>query len=278
MNNIGGANIELWDRKDGFYYDVLHHDDGRNVPLKVRSMVGLIPLFAVETLDPVVVNSLPGFKRRMQWFIENRPELSDHIESESTDDGPRRFLSLVNRNRLKDVLSYMLDEKEFLSPYGIRALSSFHREHPYVLKVNGSEYRVDYEPAESSTGLFGGNSNWRGPIWFPVNYLLIESLQKFHFFYGDSFKIDCPTGSGNRVNLWQIAGEMSQRLMRIFLQDEHGHRPVFGGTEKFQNDPHFRDLIPFHEYFHGDNGAGIGASHQTGWTALIAKLIQQYGE
>jgi hypothetical protein len=278
MNNIGGANIELWDRKDGFYYDVLHHDDGRNFPLKVRSMVGLIPLFAVETLDPAVVDSLPGFKRRMQWFIENRPALSDHIESESTDDGLRRFLSLVNRNRLKEVLRYMLDEKEFLSPYGIRALSSFHREHPYVLKVNGSEYRVDYEPAESSTGLFGGNSNWRGPIWFPVNYLLIESLQKFHFFYGDSFKIDCPTGSGNRLNLWEIAGEMSQRLMRIFLKDEQGRRPVFGGTEKFQNDSHFRDLIPFYEYFHGDNGAGIGASHQTGWTALIAKLIQQYGE
>ncbi|HWH76422.1 MAG TPA: hypothetical protein VNT76_03585, partial [Candidatus Binatus sp.] len=278
MNNIGGANIELWDRQDGFYYDVLHHDDGRNFPLKVRSMVGLIPLFAVETLDPVVVNSLPGFKRRMQWFIENRPELGDHIESESTDDGPRRFLSLVNRSRLTQVLRYMLDENEFLSPYGIRALSRFHREHPYVLKVNGSEYRVDYEPAESSTGLFGGNSNWRGPIWFPLNYLLIESLQKFHFFFGDNFKIACPTGSENHVNLWQIAGEISQRMTRIFLRDEHGRRPVFGGTEKFQTDPHFRDLIPFHEYFHGDNGAGIGASHQTGWTALIAKLIQQYGE
>jgi hypothetical protein len=278
MNNLGGAKIKLWDRKDGFYYDVIHHDDGRNFPLKVRSMVGLIPLFAVETLDPATVDALPGFKRRMQWFIENRPELGEYIETESTDDGPRRFLSLVNRHRLKQVLGYMLDEKEFLSPYGIRALSRFHRDQPYILKVNGSEYRVDYEPAESSSGLFGGNSNWRGPIWFPVNYLLIESLQKFHFFLGENYRIECPTGSGNKVNLWDIAGEISQRLTRIFLQDKQGRRPVFGGTEKFHNDPHWRDYIPFHEYFHGDNGAGIGASHQTGWTALIAKLIQQYGE
>jgi hypothetical protein len=277
MNNLGGAKIELWDRKDGFFYDVLHHDDGRNFPLKVRSMVGLIPLFAVETLDPGTVDSLPGFKRRMQWFIENRPELGEYIETESTDDGPRRFLSLVNRHRLKQVLGYMLDENEFFSPYGIRALSRFHRDRPYILKVNGDEYRVDYEPAESSTGLFGGNSNWRGPIWFPVNYLLIESLQKFHFFLGDQYKIECPSGSGNRLSLWEIAGEISQRLARIFLRDQSGRRPVFGGTEKFQTDPHWRDLIPFHEYFHGDNGAGIGASHQTGWTALVAKLIQQYG-
>jgi hypothetical protein len=278
MNNLGGERIELWDTKDGFYYDVLHMPDGRQVPLKVRSMVGLIPLFAVETLDPEVVDRLPGFKRRMQWFIENRPALGDHIETESTENGLRRFLSLVNRPRLKRVLSYMLDEKEFLSPYGIRALSRYHLDHPYTLAVNGMDYRVDYEPAESSTGLFGGNSNWRGPVWFPVNYLLIESLQKFHFFLGDNYKIEYPTGSGANLNLWQIAGEISQRLTRIFLSDEHGRRPVFGGTEKFQKDPHWRDLIPFHEYFHGDNGAGIGASHQTGWTALVAKLIQQYGE
>jgi hypothetical protein len=278
MNNLGGASIELWDAKDGFYYDVLHLSDGRRMPLRVRSMVGLIPLFAVETLDPEVVDRLPGFKRRMQWFIENRPALSEHIETESTEDGPRRFLSLVNRQRLKQVLRYMLDEKEFLSPYGIRALSRYHLDHPYSLPVNGMNYRVDYEPAESSTGLFGGNSNWRGPIWFPVNYLLIESLQKFHFFLGDHYKVEFPTGSGKSLDLWQVAGEISQRLTRIFLRDEHGRRPVFGGTEKFQQDPLWRDLIPFHEYFHGDNGAGIGASHQTGWTALVAKLIQQYGE
>jgi Mannosylglycerate hydrolase MGH1-like glycoside hydrolase domain len=278
MNNLGGENIALWDAKDGFYYDVLHMSDGRRFPLKVRSMVGLIPLFAVETLDPTVVDGLPGFKRRMQWFIENRPKLGENIEMQSTDDGPRRFLSLVNRHRLKRVLGYMLDESEFLSPYGIRAISRYHLDHPYTMPVNGMEYRVDYEPAESSTGLFGGNSNWRGPIWFPVNYLLIESLQKFHFFLGDNYKIECPTGSGHSANLWEIAGEISQRLTRIFLQDANGRRAVFGGTEKFQTDPHWRDLIPFHEYFHGDNGAGIGASHQTGWTALVAKLIQQYGE
>jgi hypothetical protein len=278
MNNLGGAAIELWDAKDGFYYDVLHLSDGRRMPLRVRSMVGLIPLFAVETLDPEVVDRLPGFKRRMQWFIENRPALGEHIEIESTEDGPRRFLSLVNRQRLKQVLRYMLDEQEFLSPHGIRALSRYHLDHPYSLPVNGMNYRVDYEPAESSSGLFGGNSNWRGPIWFPLNYLLIESLQKFHFFLGDHYKVEFPTGSGTSLDLWQIAGEISERLTRIFLRDERGRRPVFGGAEKFQQDPLWRDLIPFYEYFHGDNGAGIGASHQTGWTALVAKLIQQYGQ
>jgi hypothetical protein len=278
MNNLGGESIELWDARDGFYYDVLHTSDGRRLPLRVRSMVGLIPLFAVETLDAKIVDRLPGFKRRMQWFIENRPALADHVETDSTDAGPRRFLSLVNRHRLKRVLGYMLDEREFLSPYGIRALSRYHLDHPYNLPVNGMNYRVDYEPAESTTGLFGGNSNWRGPIWFPVNYLLIESLQKFHFFLGDNYKVEYPTGSGRHLNLWQIAGEISQRLTGIFLRDEKGRRPVFGGTEKFQRDAHWRDLIPFHEYFHGDNGAGIGASHQTGWTALVAKLIQQYGD
>jgi hypothetical protein len=277
MNNLGGECIELWDPRDGFYYDVLHLSDGRRIPLKVRSMVGLIPLFAVETLNSEIVDRLPGFKRRMQWFIENRPSLSEHIETETTESGPRRFLSLVNRQRLRQVLRYMLDENEFLSEYGIRALSRRHLEQPYSIPVNGMNYRVDYEPAESSTGLFGGNSNWRGPIWFPVNFLLIESLQKFHFFLGDHYKVEFPTGSGKTLDLWQIAGEISQRLTRIFLRDEIGRRPVFGGTEKFQQDPLWRDLISFHEYFHGDNGAGIGASHQTGWTALVAKLIQQYG-
>jgi hypothetical protein len=278
MNNLAGAGIELWNGKDGFYYDVLNMTDGQRLPMKVRSMVGLIPLYAVETLDPAIVDGLPGFKRRMQWFIENRPELSEHIESQSTDEGPRRFLSLVSRHRLKRVLQYMLDENEFLSPYGIRALSQYHRDHPYTLKVDGLDYRVDYEPAESSTGLFGGNSNWRGPIWFPVNFLLIESLQKFYFFLGDSYKVECPTRSGQTANLWQVAGEISQRLTRIFSRDQEGRRPVFGSTEKFQTDPYWRDLIPFYECFNGDNGAGLGSSHQTGWTALVAKLIQQYGE
>jgi len=278
MNNLGGENIELWNNEDGFFYDVLSLPNGERRPLKVRSMVGLIPLFGVETLDPELMDKLPGFKRRMQWFIENRPELSEHIEAEATDDGPRRFLALVNRHRLKRVLRYMLDENEFLSPYGIRALSRYHADHPYKVAVNGTEYRVDYEPAESRTDLFGGNSNWRGPVWFPVNFLLVESLQKFHYFLGNSYKVECPTGSGNQADLWQVAGEISQRLTRIFARNENGRRPVFGGTEKFQSDPHWRDLIPFYEYFHGDNGAGIGASHQTGWTALVAKLIQQYGE
>jgi hypothetical protein len=277
MNNIGEEGIELWNPEDGFYYDVLHLPGGRHFPLKVRSMVGLIPLFASETLDSEVVDRLPGFKRRMQWFIENRPELADHIETETTAElRVQRFLSLVNRKRLRLVLRVMLDENEFLSPYGIRALSRFHREHPYVLSVNGGQHRVDYEPAESRSGLFGGNSNWRGPIWFPVNFLLIESLQKFHFYLGDGFKVEFPTGSGKMMTLWDVAGEISHRLTRIFLRGPDGKRPVFGGTEKFQNDPHWRDFIPFHEYFHGDNGAGIGASHQTGWTALVAKLIQQY--
>ena len=278
MNDLGGERIELWDEQDGFYYDVLQLPDGRRSHMKVRSMVGLIPLFAVETLNPVIVDRLPGFKRRLQWFIENRPALSDHIEIQATDDGPRRFLSLVNRHRLKRVLHTMLDEKEFLSPYGIRALSRYHLECPYRFPVDGMEYRVGYEPAESSTGLFGGNSNWRGPIWFPVNFLLIESLQKFHYFLGDNYKVEIPTGSGQMMSLWNVAGEISQRLTHIFLRAENNRRPVFGGMEKFHSDPLWRDLIPFHECFHGDNGAGIGASHQTGWTALVAKLIQQYGD
>jgi len=279
MNNIGGEKIELWNKEDGFFYDVLHLPDGHPLPLKVRSMVGLIPLFAIETLVSDVVDTLPGFKRRMQWFIENRPDLGEYVETQTTEDLLiRRFLSLVNRRRLRQVLRYMLDEAEFLSPHGIRAVSRYHHDHPYTLSVNSMEHRVDYEPAESSTGLFGGNSNWRGPIWFPVNYLIIESLQKFHYYFGDDFKVECPTGSGQMMTLWQVAGEISRRLTRIFLRGPDGQRPVYGGTKKFQEDPHWRDLILFYEYFHGDNGAGIGASHQTGWTGLVAKLIQQSGE
>jgi hypothetical protein len=278
MNNVGGAGIELWDRQDGFFYDVLDLPDGRRFAMKVRSMVGLIPLFAVETLESDVVDKLPGFKRRMQWFLENRPDFADHVETDSSDGKFRRFLSLVNRERLKSICRYLLDESEFLSPHGIRAISRYHREHPYVLNVMGVEHRVDYEPAESSTGLFGGNSNWRGPVWFPVNYLIIESLQKFHFYLCDGYKVECPVGTGQMLTLWDVAGEISRRLNRIFLRDENGRRPVFGGTEKFQTDPHFKDYVLFHEYFHGDNGAGIGASHQTGWTGLVAKLIQQSGQ
>ncbi len=277
VNHLGGENIELWDREDGFFYDVLHMPNGDTRHMKVRSMVGLIPLFAVETLESDLVDRLPRFKHRLQWFIENRPDFAQHLETESHEGGVRRFLSLVNRHRLRSVLRYMLDEEEFLSPYGIRALSRYHQQHPFVWSVMGQPYRVDYEPAESGTGLFGGNSNWRGPVWFPVNYLLIESLQKFHYFLGDSYQVEYPTGSGRRMTLWQVAGELSRRLTHLFLPDADGRRPVFGATEKFQRDSHWQSLVLFYEYFHGDNGAGLGASHQTGWTGLVAKLIQQSG-
>ena len=278
LNDLGGEGIELWDKVDGFYYDVLHLPDGRHFPMRVRSMVGLIPLFAVETLEPETLDRLPGFKRRLQWFLDNRPDFRQHVETVSTEDGLRRFLSLVSRNRLRSVCRYLLDPEEFLSDYGIRALSRVHRDHPYVLTVMGLDHRVDYEPGESSTGLFGGNSNWRGPIWFPVNFLIIEALQKFHHFLGDGYTVEFPTGSGRRAHLWDVAADLSRRLVRIFLKDDGGRRPVFGSAELLQTDPNFRDHVLFHEYFHGDDGAGIGASHQTGWTGLVAKLIQQSGE
>ena len=279
MNDFGSGGRSLWDDEDGFYYDVLKLPNGEEHFLKIRSMVGLIPLFAVETLEPEIVDRLPGFKRRMQWFIDNHPDVPEHIEmTQRSARGVRRLLSLANRKQLKRVLSRMLDETEFLSPYGVRALSRYHQDHPYEVHVNGNVNRVAYEPAESATGLFGGNSNWRGPIWFPVNYLLVESLQKFHHYYGEDFKVECPTHSPEESDLWQVAGEISRRLIRIFLRDSSGRRPVAGGLEVFQHDPHWKDLILFHEYFHGDNGAGIGASHQTGWTGLVAKLIEQSGE
>ena len=278
MNNRGDDEIRLWDEQDGFFYDVLHLPQGKPFPMKVRSMVGLIPLFAVETLEPELLDRLPDFKRRMEWFIENRPDLTANVACMRTPGrAERRLLSIVSQDQLRKVLRVMLDEKEFLSPYGIRGVSHFHKDHPYVLHVNGTEHRVDYEPAESSTGLFGGNSNWRGPIWFPLNYLLVESLQKFHHYLGEDFKVECPAGSGEMLTLWEVAGDISQRLSRIFLRDRNQRRPVFGAVEKFQTDPNWRDLIPFHEYFHGDNGAGVGASHQTGWTGLVAKLLQQIG-
>lgn len=279
MNNLGGEGIDLWDDEDGFYYDVLHLPDGNHFPLKVRSMVGLIPLFAVETLEPELMKRLPSFTRRLEWFIENRPDLTCNVACMRTRGrGERRLLSVVTRDRLRRILKLMLDENEFLSPFGIRAVSRVHRDNPYTLTVDGTQHRVDYEPAESSTGLFGGNSNWRGPVWFPVNYLLVESLQKFHHYFGDEFKVECPTGSGRMMTLAEVAGDLSRRLSRIFLRGPDGRRPVFGGATKFQNDPHWRDLLLFYEYFHGDNGAGIGANHQTGWTGLVAKLLQQSGE
>jgi hypothetical protein len=275
----GMASGGLWDEADGFFYDRLRLPDKRAVPLRVRSMVGLIPLFAVDTIEPGVIDCLPGFRRRLDWFVRHRPDLCGNIASLSREGvESRRLLSLMVRSRLTRVIERMLDESEFLSPHGIRAISKYHQEHPFALHFDSQEYRVDYEPAESSTGLFGGNSNWRGPVWFPVNYLMIESLQRYHYYYGDDFTVEFPTGSGQHRNLGEVAAELSRRLSRIFLRNPGGQRPVFGGSAKFQNDPHFRDYVWFYEYFNGDNGAGIGASHQTGWTALVAKCLQQSGE
>ncbi len=274
INNIGEGNESLWDPEDGFFYDVLHLPDGTHFPLKIRSLVGLIPLFAVETLEPDLLDKLPRFKRRMQWFLENRPELVQHIASLTTPgEGGRRLLAIADKDKLDRILPRMLDGSQFLSDYGLRALSKAHEHEPYMLAGN----TVRYEPAESTTGLFGGNSNWRGPIWFPTNFLMIESLQKYHHYYGDEYKVECPRYSDNWLTLREVAAELSRRLTRTFLRDATGRRPVFGGAEKFQTDPHWRNYVPFYEYFHGDNGAGLGASHQTGWTALVAKLIQQSG-
>ncbi|MEP6946138.1 MAG: glucosidase [Acidobacteriota bacterium] len=279
MNTLGRDGISLWDDDDGFYYDVMALSGEPSRPLKVRSMVGLIPLFAVSTIEPAVLDALPDFKNRLYWFIENRPDLTANVSCMKTPgEGERRLLSVAWRERLELVLKVMLDENEFLSPNGLRALSRFHKDHPFVLDVAGVESRVDYEPAESTSGLFGGNSNWRGPVWFPLNYLMIESLQKFHWYFGDDLKVECPTGSGNLMNLWDVSQELSRRLSRLFLRDGNGRRPVFGGVEKLQSDPHFSDYILFFEYFHGDDGAGLGANHQTGWTGLVAKLLQQSGE
>ena len=279
MNSMGADDVDLFDDDDGFYYDVLHRPDGSRQFLRVRSMVGLIPLLAVDTMDAADYAGLADFQGRIAWFLQNRPRLVKHVAdlSEPGHHG-RRLLSIVDPDRLRVLLSKMLDETEFLSPHGLRALSRFHLEHPYVMDVNGVEYRVDYEPAESSTGLFGGNSNWRGPVWFPLNYLLIEALQKYDYYLGPEFTVPFPTGSGQMLTLGQVAAELSRRLTRTFLRDEAGRRPVYGGTDVFQTDPYWRDHLLFFEYFHGDNGAGIGASHQTGWTGLVAKLIEQSGE
>ncbi len=265
----------LWDSTDEFFYDVLYDPSGDWERMKVRSLVGLTALFAVETLESEDLERMHGFTRRLQWFVENREDLTSNIAHMHGGQHDRLLLSIVDEEKLRGILRLMLDEKEFLSPYGIRALSQAHRESPYLKKVGEKVYRVDYEPAESGTNLFGGNSNWRGPIWFPMNYLLIESLQKYHFFYGNSFKVECPTGSGQMMTLAEVANELSLRLTRIFLRDESGRRPVYERMEKFQTDPHWKDLILFFEYFHGDTGAGVGASHQTGWTGLVAKLLQQ---
>jgi len=278
MNDIGGSGIGLWDEKDGFYYDMLHMGtDGQTIPMKVRSLVGLIPLFAVEVFDPEDLARMPKFKKRMDWFLRHHPDVRQHVDmSSETPEGPRLLLSIANRQKLERIYRYMFDEREFLSPFGIRALSKFHLDHPFEIAIDGQRHSVRYEPAESSTDLFGGNSNWRGPVWFPMNFLLIESLQRIHYYYGDEFKVECPTGSGQKKTLWNAAGEVSRRLSHIFLRRD-GCRPVYGADEMLQKDPYWRDLILFYEYFHGETGAGLGASHQTGWTALVAKLLEQSG-
>ncbi len=264
----------LWDEEDKFFYDVLNLPDDARVRLRIRSMVGLIPLFAVETLEPEMLEKLPGFRKRLEWFLEHRPHLASLVSHwQSPGRGERRLLSLLRGHRMKRLLQRMLDESEFLSDYGVRALSRAHLERPYVFRCDGSDLTVRYTPAESETRHFGGNSNWRGPIWFPLNFLIIESLQKFHHYYGEDFKVECPTGSGTLLTIEQVSEELSRRLSRIFLKDDDGNRPVLRHTPELQSDPHYSDCIPFYEYFDGDNGRGVGASHQTGWTALIAKLL-----
>jgi hypothetical protein len=279
MNNIGGEGIGLWDDQDQFYYDVLNLPNGSMVPLKVRSLVGLIPLFAVEVLESSLLDEVPEFKERLEWFLSYRPDLANLV-SRWNEPGmkQRHLLSLLRGHRMKCLLRRMLDETEFLSDFGIRAISRHHLDNPYEFHTNGSTMSVGYQPAESNSGLFGGNSNWRGPIWMPVNYLLIESLQKFHHYYGDDFKVECPTGSGQFKTIAAVADELSLRLSRLFLKGEDDQRPVLKYHAKLASDPHFKDYVLFHEYFHGDNGRGVGASHQTGWTGLIAKLLQPRSE
>jgi hypothetical protein len=275
MANVGNEGINLWDDEDEFFYDVLHAKDDQRVRMKVRSMVGLIPLFAVEVLDQEIFDAMPEFTQRLQWFLEYRPDLAKLISRwTERGKGERHLLSLLRGHRMKCLLRRMLDEKEFLSPFGVRALSRYHLENPYKLKLDGAEFSVQYNPGESDSYMFGGNSNWRGPIWFPVNFLIIESLQRFHHYYGDDFVVEHPTGSGQYKNLREIADDLSERLINIFKCNSSGKRAVYSATDPHQSDEHFKKLIQFYEYFHGDSGLGLGASHQTGWTGLVAKLIQ----
>ncbi|MEO6436438.1 MAG: glucosidase, partial [Tepidisphaeraceae bacterium] len=266
--------VDLWDPEDEFFYDVLCLPDGTKCSLKVRSMVGLLPLLAVEVLDPELLAKVPEFTQRLEWFLNYRPDLAALVSRwQNPGKGETRLLSLLRGHRMKALLKRMLDETEFLSDYGLRAVSRHHLEHPYTYDANGMRFAVQYNPAESDSGVFGGNSNWRGPVWMPVNFLLIESLRKFHDYYGDDFRVECPTGSGRKLSIREIADELSRRLAKIFLRDKAGRRPVLAYHEKLLADPHFRDLVLFHEYFHGDTGRGVGASHQTGWTALVAELM-----
>lgn len=275
MNNIGDQGIGLWDGQDQFFYDELRFPDGRMMPLRVRSMVGLTPLFAVEIIEPELLERVPDFKRRLEWFMKYRPELAALVSHWlQPGHGNRRLLSLLRPDRMRHVLQRMLDESEFLSAYGVRSLSRAHRDQPYLNTIDGHPVSVNYQPAESESGLFGGNSNWRGPIWFPVNYLLVNALYHFAGFYGEGLKVECPTGSGRALCLDEVADELTRRLTSVFRRDGQGGRPIYGTSDKLRNDPYFRDHVLFYEYFHGDNGRGMGASHQTGWTGLVAKLLQ----
>jgi hypothetical protein len=272
-----GGDVGMWDETDGFFYDVLKLPDGRAERLKIRSMVGLLPLCAATVFEGGVAAKFPQMREHFERFLGARPELIAQIHNPlAQGKGGRRLAAILNEERLRRVLSVMLDEREFLSPYGLRALSRRHAEHPFVFHVGGHDYRVGYLPAESDTGMFGGNSNWRGPIWMPVNALIIRALMNYYLYYGDDFTIECPTGSGQKMTLYQVAEELARRLARIFLRGADGRRPVYGGVRKFQEDPHWRDLILFYEYFHGDNGAGLGASHQTGWTGIVARTLQLF--
>jgi hypothetical protein len=273
-----GRNTGMWDEEDGFFYDVLQLPDGQARRLKVRSMVGLLPLCAVAVFEGEFQKKYPEVAKKFQGFIQARPELKIFIHDPAkTGCAGRRLGAIMDETKLRRVLAKMLDENEFLSPYGLRALSRFHADHPYVFNVGGQEFRVPYLPGESDTGMFGGNSNWRGPIWMPVNALIIRALLQYYAYYGNDFTVECPTGSGRKMNLYQIAEELTQRLASIFLKDKDGRRPVYGGEKKLQEDPHWRDYLQFHEYFHGDNGAGLGAAHQTGWTGVIARLMHLFG-
>jgi hypothetical protein len=276
MNSLGGTG--LWDDRDGFYYDQLHVN-GDHVPLRVRSMVGLIPLYACEIIEHDVIDKLPGFAKRMRWFLENRPELAkytSYMQAAPGDDEAHghRLLAIPSKERLTSVLRYLLDETEFLSRHGVRSVSRAHERNPYIFRHGSEEFRVQYDPAESTSGLFGGNSNWRGPVWFPVNYLLVEALERYDHFYGDTLRVECPAGSGRLLTLGEVATELSSRLASTFLPDEQGRRPCHGDDTRYATDPHWRDLVLFHEYFHGDNGRGVGASHQTGWTALVVRCLE----
>jgi hypothetical protein len=276
MNRTGERDA-LWDEEDGFYYDALRVPGQYSARLKVRSLVGLLPLCAVSTYRPEVLTQLPKFTERVSWFNQNRPELLENINHPGRAGASGRYmLSMLTDDKLRRVLARMLDPAEFLGDHGIRAVSRYHRDNPYIFNAGNQQYRVDYLPAESNTGMFGGNSNWRGPIWAPINALIVRALLQMYAFYGNDFRVECPTGSGQHMTLFQVAQELSNRLAGIFLRDHQGRRPVYGGTKKFVDDPHWKDYILFYEYFHGDNGAGLGASHQTGWTATIPSLMQLF--